>query len=1531
MKHWISQQRPRNRAKESARIRQAERLSTERYNAAIRIKHAANPHHGFSTVTETKNNEPPILFDLFCGPNESIAAETRQRKLGRAISADILRGIDMKAKTGQKLYTAMREKPPLVTFAAPPCTIWKGFSHINETQERLEHLRQHEASTVVGPMAAYLKRMINEGKFFILEQPENSRMFQVKSIERLSQMPGVYMHTFDQCHWRPERKRTTFITNFPRDLIERRFTSCQHSGPHESQVSGKHAASTSAYPKEMVTTIVDAIEELKSRITTGARSLRLESNTMRTVSRSIIDQGCTHSIVNIDNQWLPLRFTSTQSWSAWGGEEEQHPVGSAALRVLTDKGYPAIVIMHQVGMSKSRPTLIDPMQVRNSGNKINFDVSLENGLPFIESGPHRINLNMENEVTLAGRLPTPHELENLPIIELSLDSEWNHKTYMENLHQCLESGTRPTSNAYHLSAQTIEECVPKDIFPWMSENMRSLTAKNTTRLAKMDRGDDFNTHSARLHPLQHRRIPERVYMDTFFSTVKSFDGYTQAQLFSSQNSKYLYIRPMRSKSLVTTAVQDFARDVGIMDSLFSDNAKENKAEGLTAWCRTNVVTQFYTEVKHSHQNAAERWIGRVKRMSYRLMESTGAPPDTWLAACTFCVKAHNKSSLNSLNGRTPTEAIGQGRPDISEFAFPFYSDVIYKQHSTSFPESRLKKAKYLYPDRAGGVFCHRILLQDGTTISTSDIRLDTGQITITDKNNRDALIKPKGEVNTSPVPESLLFYKGEARPGIQRGVVQTLEENTNGDTTKIPTIEDNDDEENIIGEGEAYEMAETGDRIWHEVDGIMRSTRATGNHEQVDGKIRNEVVIPNKSPFMISPQLNIDDMETKYYLTGISGYRNTKKGLQLRAMWEDGTATWEPFSLMAEDDPKSVADFICEKVAKARMQTDEMKNALQWATGQLAIATANATTVQQAAKEQAQKMGMGTIAYGIYQPRGVKDALRVDAMLDKDPELDRLHGGQRWVSGALRKEIEKFYLFNAIRVLKNGEKPAPNSQRMRCHAVFTAKPDGTFKGRFVAGGHTIDTTGVERSMSVMPTPNTRVLFLIAKANDMSTLCADLSNGYLQSETDEVCHFVAGPEFGEDAGKTCVCVKAIYGLVGSAHAFHRHVHAKMTELRFRQSEGDPNIWMRLNRDRSMYDLVGFYVDDLVLASRYPAEVSAELRSVFEIKVIEKPSRYLGTDIVSKGTMFHFSSKTYIEEALSNFRNDGVIGATDQANLAKAKSPYAHDYQPEADDSELLAPADVTKYQRMVGSLNWIVCGLGRFDVAYATNQLAQFASKPREGHLKALKRIFGYLQKFPDKSFAIDASPPEGLAAIDDELRNRMKSEYTDAVEERSISMPEPLFAEMPITCYVDASHGGDQVSRRSVTGILLLVGKTPVYAKSSRQKAVTSSTFSSEFMALRTGCEYILGLRFLLRSLGVAVTEPTRVLGDNRGVVDNATVFTSCLKKKHNAISYVRVRECVAAGVIDLKHVSTDENLADVLTKGLPADKLNKLRDSIMH
>jgi hypothetical protein len=51
--------------------------------------------------------------------------------------------------------------------------------------------------------------------------------------------------------------------------------------------------------------------------------------------------------------------------------------------------------------------------------------------------------------------------------------------------------------------------------------------------------------------------------------------------------------------------------------------------------------------------------------------------------------------------------------------------------------------------------------------------------------------------------------------------------------------------------------------------------------------------------------------------------------------------------------------------------------------------------------------------------------------------------------------------------------------------------------------------------------------------------------------------------------------------------------------------------------------------------------------------------------------------------------------------------------------------ITVYKSLLGSANWIVT-LGRFDIAYAVNTLSRYTMAPREGHLYALQRVFGYL-------------------------------------------------------------------------------------------------------------------------------------------------------------------------------------------------------------
>ena len=60
--------------------------------------------------------------------------------------------------------------------------------------------------------------------------------------------------------------------------------------------------------------------------------------------------------------------------------------------------------------------------------------------------------------------------------------------------------------------------------------------------------------------------------------------------------------------------------------------------------------------------------------------------------------------------------------------------------------------------------------------------------------------------------------------------------------------------------------------------------------------------------------------------------------------------------------------------------------------------------------------------------------------------------------------------------------------------------------------------------------------------------------------------------------------------------------------------------------------------------------------------------------------------------------------------------------------------------MIGSLNWLIT-IGRFDIQYAVTTLARYSHAPREGHLKAVLRIMGYVKKFSKAKLTIDPTLP----------------------------------------------------------------------------------------------------------------------------------------------------------------------------------------------
>jgi len=103
-----------------------------------------------------------------------------------------------------------------------------------------------------------------------------------------------------------------------------------------------------------------------------------------------------------------------------------------------------------------------------------------------------------------------------------------------------------------------------------------------------------------------------------------------------------------------------------------------------------------------------------------------------------------------------------------------------------------------------------------------------------------------------------------------------------------------------------------------------------------------------------------------------------------------------------------------------------------------------------------------------------------------------------------------------------------------------------------------------------------------------------------------------------------------------------------------------------------------------------------------------------------------------------------------------------------------------------------------------------------------------------------------------------------------------------------------------------------------KQCTVETSTYGSELIASRTAIDMIIEVRYKLRMLGVPIRGASLLLGDNMSVVLNTTIPSSPIKKKHLSCAYHRIREAIAAGIIDYAHVTSKENVADIFTKPLP-------------
>jgi hypothetical protein len=191
-------------------------------------------------------------------------------------------------------------------------------------------------------------------------------------------------------------------------------------------------------------------------------------------------------------------------------------------------------------------------------------------------------------------------------------------------------------------------------------------------------------------------------------------------------------------------------------------------------------------------------------------------------------------------------------------------------------------------------------------------------------------------------------------------------------------------------------------------------------------------------------------------------------------------------------------------------------------------------------------------------------------------------------------------------------------------------------------------------------------------------------------------------------------------------------------------------------------------------------------------------------------------------------------------------------------------------------------LGRIDIITEVSMLSTYLCLPREGHLEAFFHVFAYLGLHHNARVVFDPTYP----AVDmgTFLKTDWKSMYGDVKEMAPSDAPIPRGNEFDLRLFVDSGHAGEQFTRRSRTGFVIYLNMAPIVWLSKRQPNVESSVFGAEFVAMKNGIETCHGLRYKLRMMGVTLSGPIFVYGDNMAVVHNTQRPESALKKKSNSI-----------------------------------------------
>ncbi|GJW15659.1 putative ribonuclease H-like domain-containing protein [Tanacetum coccineum] len=342
------------------------------------------------------------------------------------------------------------------------------------------------------------------------------------------------------------------------------------------------------------------------------------------------------------------------------------------------------------------------------------------------------------------------------------------------------------------------------------------------------------------------------------------------------------------------------------------------------------------------------------------------------------------------------------------------------------------------------------------------------------------------------------------------------------------------------------------------------------------------------------------------------------------------------------------------------------------------------------------------------------------------------------------------------------------------------------------------------------------------------------------------------------------------------AWYERLSTFLLKHGYRRGAIDKTLFIK--KDRRDIMLVQVYVDDIIFGSTKSSMVKDFedlMQKEFKMSSMGELTFFLGLQVKQSNGGIFLSQDKYVKDILNKF---------DFRTIKPASTPIeAHKSLGKDEEGE---DVDVHLYRSMIGCLMYLTAS--RPDIMFAVCLCARFQVTPKVSHLHAVKRIFRYLKHQPNLGLWYPKDSPFHLEA------------------------------------FSDSDYAGDNHDRRSTSGGCQYLGRRLVSWQCKKQTIVAISSTEAEYVAAASCCAQVLWMQNQLLDYGFNFMN-TEIHIDNESticIVKNP-VFHS--KTKHIQIRHHFIRDCYEQRLINVVKVHTDDNVADLLTKGFDLARFNFL------